>query len=306
MKRDLRFEAIYPYPRERVWRALTDRDELAQWLMKNDFEAKPGRRFEFHGKSRPGFDGTVHCEILEIDEPRRLAYTWTSGSLVTVVRFILETVEQGATRLTLEHSGFDGTGGQMISALLSWNRRLREELPALFGKPATSCVNCNVDVVSALIERYERGAAALAKLIAGVPGDLLELAPAEGEWSAHQIALHIVDAEIVGAMRLRMIAAQPGATLSAYAGDVWGRELAYGKQPLAPALDLFAALRQVTGIMLRQIPVAAWANRAEHEEAGEVTLESYLDSHCEHAEIHMQEIEALLKRLSVVPIATGT
>jgi hypothetical protein len=33
-----------------------------------------------------------------------------------------------------------------------------------------------------------------------------------------------------------------------------------------------------------------------HEESGEVTLESYLLSHCVHAEAHMEEIEKLLGR----------
>jgi hypothetical protein len=49
--------------------------------------------------------------------------------------------------------------------------------------------------------------------------------------------------------------------------------------------------------MLRWVPLAAWAHVGEHEEAGEITLESLLDSHCEHAEAHMEEIAALLKRL---------
>jgi hypothetical protein len=35
--------------------------------------------------------------------------------------------------------------------------------------------------------------------------------------------------------------------------------------------------------MLRQLPVSAW-HVAEEEEAGEVTLISLLDSHCQHAE----------------------
>lgn len=304
MKHDLRFEAVYPYPRERVWRALADRTELAQWLMANDFEAKPGHKFQFHSKPRPGFDGTVDCEVIEMEQPRKLAYRWVAGSLNTVVRFLLEPAPDGGTRLILEHDGFDGAGGIMISALLNWNRMLREKLPAVIGGIPVASVHCNVDILTSLIDRFERGATAFAKLMGGIRTDLVNVAPAAGEWSAHQTALHIVDAEIVGAARLRMIAAQPGSTLSSYKGDVWAQELGYAKQPLQPSLELFQALRQTTAAMLRQIPVSAWANRAEHEEAGEVTLESYLDSHCEHAEIHMDEIESLLKKLGEVPVAS--
>ena len=44
MKRDLRFEATYPHPPERVWRALTDPKALAEWLMENDFEPRLGHQ----------------------------------------------------------------------------------------------------------------------------------------------------------------------------------------------------------------------------------------------------------------------
>lgn len=106
-----------------------------------------------------------------------------------------------------------------------------------------------------------------------------------------------MDAEIVGAVRLRMLAAQPGAKLAAYEGDVWGRELHYDAQPLEPALRLFASLRETTASMLRQLAPGAWAHAGVHEESGEVTLESLLLSHCQHAESHLEEIEELVSRM---------
>ncbi len=155
----------------------------------------------------------------------------------------------------------------------------------------------NSNAIADVMNRYEAGAKAFSDLVQGIPAELLDIA-AEGEWSVRQTAMHIVDAELVGATRLRMIAAQPGSKLPAYAGDVWARELGYTQQPLGPALQLFEALRRSTGILLRQLPAVAWSNRAQHEEAGEVTLESYLESHCGHAESHMHEIRTLLGRIS--------
>jgi hypothetical protein len=40
-------EVIYPYPVERVWRALTDSRALAKWLLPNDFEPRLGHKFSF-------------------------------------------------------------------------------------------------------------------------------------------------------------------------------------------------------------------------------------------------------------------
>ncbi|HKD00817.1 MAG TPA: SRPBCC domain-containing protein [Terriglobales bacterium] len=80
MKNDLRFEAVYPYSPERVWRALTDPVELGQWLMPNDFEARLGHKFQFKTRPVPGFDGIVNCEVTELDVPRRLEYKWRADT----------------------------------------------------------------------------------------------------------------------------------------------------------------------------------------------------------------------------------
>jgi uncharacterized protein YndB with AHSA1/START domain len=94
---------------ETVWRALTQSDLIAQWLMVNDFEAVVGHRFTFQAKPMEGWDGKVHCEVLEVDEPHRLSYTWRGGSgdfaLDTIVTWTLAPNGTG-TLLHLEHSGF--------------------------------------------------------------------------------------------------------------------------------------------------------------------------------------------------------
>ena len=73
MKRNIKLEAFYPFPPERVWRAITDTEALSKWLMPNDFEPRVGHKFNFKTKPAPGFDGIVHCEVLKLDEPRHLS-----------------------------------------------------------------------------------------------------------------------------------------------------------------------------------------------------------------------------------------
>jgi uncharacterized protein YndB with AHSA1/START domain len=304
MKRDLRFEATYPHPPERVWRALTDRQALAAWLMENDFEPRLGHHFTFRTKPAPGFDGIVHCEVTELEPPRRLAYTWKGGKIDTTVSFALEAVE-GGTRLVLEHNGFSGAGGMMVSFILGngWKKMVQKKLPEVVARlteaglapspPASTAEEC-ADAMGFLLDRYTAGVEVLREALREIPAGELDRAPAPGQWSARQTALHIVDAEIVGAARLRWIAAQPGAVLPSYEGDVWGEKLNYAAQPLEPALELFALLRRCTAAMLRLLPAEAWQNKAAFQEsAGEVTLASYLMAHCEHAEAHLEEIAAL-------------
>lgn len=133
MKRDLHFEIVYPHPPERVWRALTDPAAIAQWLMPNNFEATLGHKFQFRTTPRGTWDGRVQCEILELDPPRRLSYSWAGDNLRTVVTFELTPVSKG-TRLRLEHAGFSGLKGVLLSFILGsgWRSNiLRRRLPAV-------------------------------------------------------------------------------------------------------------------------------------------------------------------------------
>jgi uncharacterized protein YndB with AHSA1/START domain len=130
-------DMIVPQPRERVWRAITDRAALADWLFPNDFLPVLGHRFTFQVPPNPkmNFDGlTVHSEVLECDPPSRLAFSWSAGPLVdTRVSFRLETVGEG-TRLFFEHSGFDltqpGIKPARFGAEYGWTKMLGE-LPAV-------------------------------------------------------------------------------------------------------------------------------------------------------------------------------
>lgn len=135
MKRDLKFQATYPHPPERVWRALTDSRAIAEWLMPNNFEPRLGHKFQFRTKPMGGWDGIVHCEVLECDPPRRLVYTWKSNMLDTVVAWTLEPTAEG-TRLVLEHSGFSGMKALMISFVVGsgWKGMLEKAIRAAVGR----------------------------------------------------------------------------------------------------------------------------------------------------------------------------
>ncbi len=93
---------------EKVWRALTDPALLAEWLLPvlgDDLQLEPGAKFIFQTQPYPGWDGTVNCRILDIEEHRKLSYAWTVPFLDTVVTFTLAPTTSG-TRLSIVQSGF--------------------------------------------------------------------------------------------------------------------------------------------------------------------------------------------------------
>ncbi|MGA7907127.1 MAG: SRPBCC domain-containing protein [Candidatus Sulfotelmatobacter sp.] len=103
---------------ERVFQALIDREQALQWGKGDAFEitqwemdARPGGKWRFVSRERKAaaqfFDH--HGEILEIDPPRLLAYTWFANwhenpAHRTVVRWELSPTKTG-TRVKLTHSG---------------------------------------------------------------------------------------------------------------------------------------------------------------------------------------------------------
>lgn len=101
------FQVDLPHPPRKVWRALTEPELLAEWLLPTiGFEPRPGAEFTLKApQAYPGWDGTVECRMVEIEPFRKLSYTWAVPFLDTVVTFTLAPAGEG-TRLLIVQSGF--------------------------------------------------------------------------------------------------------------------------------------------------------------------------------------------------------
>lgn len=113
--RDIVVDDVFPHAPETIWKTLTSGALMARWLMApTGFAPVVGTRFTYQTTPAGAWDGTIHCEVLEVKPNERLAYSWRGGHagnsgygsrLDTVVTFILTEVGAG-TRLRLVHSGF--------------------------------------------------------------------------------------------------------------------------------------------------------------------------------------------------------
>lgn len=93
-------EREIPFSPDKIWRALTQPHLIAEWLMKNDFEAAVGHSFKLEAEW-----GVVNCKVQAIEPSRTLSYTWAAQGLETVVTWTLTPVDAG-TRLRMEQVGF--------------------------------------------------------------------------------------------------------------------------------------------------------------------------------------------------------
>ena len=117
-------ERDIPYPPEKIWRALTQPHLIAEWLMKNDFAPTVGHRFYLRGE----WGGVLDCEVLAIEPPRTLTYTWNHAhsdpafSLNSVVTFTLTPTPTG-THLRMEQKGFRPDQRQAFGgAMQGWQK----------------------------------------------------------------------------------------------------------------------------------------------------------------------------------------
>ncbi len=110
-------EREFPYPPERIWRALTQPQLIAEWLMKNDFQPRIGHSFELRADW-----GSVSCKVLEIEPNRTLVYNWDANGLESVVTWTLAPSPAG-TSLRMEQSGFPAGQEQFYQgAKAGWPR----------------------------------------------------------------------------------------------------------------------------------------------------------------------------------------
>jgi uncharacterized protein YndB with AHSA1/START domain len=93
-------EREFPFPPEKIWRALTQPHLIQEWLMKNDFTPVIGHRFNLSADW-----GAVDCQVLAIEPNKSLSYSWGAYGLESVVTWTLTPTSAG-TRLRMEQLGF--------------------------------------------------------------------------------------------------------------------------------------------------------------------------------------------------------
>jgi uncharacterized protein YndB with AHSA1/START domain len=98
--RSLTVEREFPFPPEKIWRALTQPHLIEEWLMKNDFQPVVGHSFNLRGDW-----GAVDCKVLELEANKSLSYTWDAMGLTSIVTWTL-TATGGGTHLRMEQAGF--------------------------------------------------------------------------------------------------------------------------------------------------------------------------------------------------------
>jgi uncharacterized protein YndB with AHSA1/START domain len=121
-------------PPERVFRAITASDEVPKWWGSPEIyrttewsmDLCEGGAWKAVGVGADGVPFTVEGEVVELDPPRALVYTWRpawDGGHPTTVSYRLDAID-GGTRVVVRHDGFGDRAESCDSHALGWEQVL--------------------------------------------------------------------------------------------------------------------------------------------------------------------------------------
>src|SRR5438270_13740441 len=88
------------------------------------------------------------------------------------------------------------------------------------------------------LQRYAEGHRELLDTLQRLPRSMCHFRPAAGEWTIHEIVMHITDSESNSYIRVRSAIAEPGKRSMAYDEPACARALCYDQQATEDALEL--------------------------------------------------------------------
>ncbi len=146
--------------------------------------------------------------------------------------------------------------------------------------------------MNALLDQYAAGGQKLRQAIAGLSPEQLKAFPVPGTWSIHQIIIHMMDSDLIGADRMKRVAAEDREpTLIGYDETAFVRELSYHELDVQKALEVFDLNRQLTAEALRRVPADRWSRVGHHNEHPHpMSLTDLVRNYIEHLEHHLKFI----------------
>lgn len=142
-----------------------------------------------------------------------------------------------------------------------------------------------------LVQRYAAGATQLAQSIAGLNREQLQAFPVPGTWSIQQIVIHMMDSDLIGADRMKRVAAEPQPpTLIGYDETAFANNLFYDQLDPQAACQVFELNRRLMAEVLKRLPAEAFARTGHHNEHGHMTLAELVETYVGHLDHHLKFI----------------
>lgn len=150
---------------------------------------------------------------------------------------------------------------------------------------------------SEAIDNYLAGAELPAQAILGLSETDLKAFPVPGTWSIQQIALHLMDSDLIASDRMKRVIAEDNPLIIAYNETRFTERLGYQNLDAHAACELFRLNRVMTAGVLRQLPAEAFARTGVHNERGKITLLDFVRGYHDHLHHHLRFLHEKRRKL---------
>ena len=139
-----------------------------------------------------------------------------------------------------------------------------------------------------MIRQYRDGYREVVRALEGIKKDELDRS-AEGEWTPRQIAHHLADSEMMAAIRIRRLLAEPEPVIYGYDEKGFAERLT-GDRPIGPSLEAMRWARETCVQLLDRMSDADWQIVGTHTEMGRYGTEDWLKIYAAHGHEHADQI----------------
>jgi hypothetical protein len=140
------------------------------------------------------------------------------------------------------------------------------------------------------IEVFVRGGQQLVDAYRGLSRDQLLAVPIPGTWSLQQIAIHMLESDLIGADRMKRIAAMDRPLLIGYDETAFSQLPGVNELDAFKACEMLASHRAMLAVVLRKLPDQAFDRFGIHNEIGKVTLAEMVDKYIAHLDGHLVHV----------------
>lgn len=143
-----------------------------------------------------------------------------------------------------------------------------------------------------LVKTYTKATHILSYATTGLSREDLLATPGPGLWSLAEVIIHIVDADLVLADRIKRVISEENPTLMAFDETKWKEKLFYKPEAVSAAVRLFAANHEYLSLVLQNISEEDLKRTGIHSEVGQLTLETIIKKTNSHFDHHMKFLYA--------------
>ena len=147
------------------------------------------------------------------------------------------------------------------------------------------------------LDHYAAGGVRLVQSIKGLESADLAVASEPGHWSIGQVVIHLADAELALADRMKRVVAMDNPPLLAWDQDAFLATLHYDQQSVEDAVSLVELTRRQMGRILARLPAEAFARTGVHSEAGPLTLADLIVRADQHLDRHLTFVAGKRERM---------